>query len=84
MSILVVENFADSDLGALAEKVIDGQTGRLFPAGDVDALAALLQEMVAAPAQLESLRSAITPPPTVADHAAQLVDIYAGLLVASR
>lgn len=35
-----------SELGGLAESVVDGVTGRLFPAGDVDALRSRIIEML--------------------------------------
>ena len=38
-----------SDVGELPEAVADGETGRIVPAGDVDALAAGLEEVLADP-----------------------------------
>jgi glycosyltransferase involved in cell wall biosynthesis len=38
-----------SRLGALSETVVDGVTGQLFAAGDVDALATLMAELVTSP-----------------------------------
>ncbi|MCB0063780.1 MAG: glycosyltransferase, partial [Caldilineaceae bacterium] len=69
-----------SDLGALPEKVEDGVTGRLFPPGDSAALATLLQEFITQPMLSAQLSAAITPPPTVEEHAAQVVALYHGLL----
>jgi glycosyltransferase involved in cell wall biosynthesis len=68
-----------SNLGALTEKVQDGVTGRLFPAGDSAALAALLAEIAARPALLDEYRSHITPPPTIDEHAAAIARIYDSL-----
>ena len=65
-----------SNLGALAEKVIDGQTGRLFAPGNSAALAALLQEISAQPAQISAWQRQITPPPSMEDHALELAAIY--------
>lgn len=65
-----------SDLGALPEKVHDGVTGRLFPPGDSAALASLLAELIREPEQLSKLTAAITPPPTVEEHAAEVVALY--------
>lgn len=65
-----------SRLGALAEKVEDGRSGRLFEAGDVDALAAVLQELVADPQQLRAMAANVHPAPDMARHSAQLLDIY--------
>jgi glycosyltransferase involved in cell wall biosynthesis len=39
-----------SDIGELAQVVADGETGRVVPAGDVDALASALEELVSNPA----------------------------------
>ena len=69
-----------SRLGALLEKVQEGQSGRLFPAGDSTALATLLAEIIAQPAQLTLLRQGITPPPTVEAHAAAILDRYEQML----
>jgi glycosyltransferase involved in cell wall biosynthesis len=44
-----------SRAGGLVETVMDGQTGRLVPAGDVDALAQALLELLADRSQAESL-----------------------------
>lgn len=69
-----------SRLGALIEKVQEGQSGRLFPAGDSAALAALLTELSARPEQLTTLRQGITPPPTVTEHATTVLALYEQLL----
>jgi glycosyltransferase involved in cell wall biosynthesis len=39
-----------SDVGELGEVVSDGETGRVVPAGDIDALASALEELVSDPA----------------------------------
>jgi glycosyltransferase involved in cell wall biosynthesis len=39
-----------SNSGGVAEVILDGQTGRLFPPGDSATLAAILQELIAHPA----------------------------------
>ncbi|MFX0539017.1 glycosyltransferase family 4 protein [Ornithinimicrobium sp. Y1847] len=44
-----------SDVAALAEIVTDGRTGRLFAKGDVDHLAAVLEDLVADPEQRRRL-----------------------------
>lgn len=66
-----------SRLGALTEKVEEGCTGRLFTAGDVDALAGVLAEIAAAPESLREMSRLIRPAPVMAEHAAQLLEIYA-------
>jgi glycosyltransferase involved in cell wall biosynthesis len=45
-----------SDLGAAGELVEDGRTGRLFPAGDAAALAALVAKVARDPARLRRMR----------------------------
>lgn len=66
-----------SRLGALTEKVEDGRTGRLFTAGDVGALAAVLGDIAAAPGCLREMSRMIRPAPVMAEHAARLLKIYA-------
>lgn len=66
-----------SNLGALAEKVADGRTGRLFPPGDAAALATLLQDLSVHPEQLAAWRDQITPPPAMPAHAAEIAAVYA-------
>jgi glycosyltransferase involved in cell wall biosynthesis len=44
-----------SDIGELGEAVVDGETGRLVPPGDVRALAAALEEVVSDPALAERM-----------------------------
>lgn len=65
-----------SRLGALTEKVRDDVTGRLFSPGDTHALADLLRSILANPAQLAQWRAAITPPPTLAEHAQIVLEQY--------
>jgi len=65
-----------SRLGALAEKVQDGHTGRLFAVGRSDELARILREMVEDPTQLASLRANLRPGPTIEQHAQDLVSLY--------
>ena len=66
-----------SRLGALTEKVEEGRTGRLFRAGDVGALAAVLGEIAAGPGALREMSRLIRPAPVMAEHAARLLEIYA-------
>ncbi|MCX7707291.1 MAG: glycosyltransferase, partial [Anaerolineae bacterium] len=68
-----------SRLGALAEKVQDGVTGRLFAAGDSADLARVLRELATQPEQLALLRAHIRPGPTITEHAQQLVEVYLSL-----
>ncbi len=69
-----------SRLGALAEKVRDGETGRLFTAGDSTDLARVLRELMDQPEQLAALRANIVPPPTMQEHAQQMLGIYKAML----
>ncbi len=73
-----------SRLGALAEKVQDGVTGRLFAAGNSADLARVLDELTAEPERLESLRANIRPGPTITEHAQQLVALYNELVGESQ
>ncbi|HRW08865.1 MAG TPA: glycosyltransferase family 4 protein [Caldilineaceae bacterium] len=68
-----------SKLGALPEKVRDGATGYLFPAGDSSALAALLQRCIDEPLLLTNLLPNIVPPPTVEEHTAEIGALYGTL-----
>ncbi|MGQ9765883.1 MAG: glycosyltransferase family 4 protein [Anaerolineae bacterium] len=69
-----------SRLGALAEKVEDGVTGRLFAPGDSADLARVLGELAARPEQLAALRTNIRPGPTTAEHAQQVSTLYRKLV----
>lgn len=69
-----------SRLGALAEKVQDGMTGRLFTPGDSADLARVLEELAVHPEQLSTLRANIRPGPDVAEHAQQMVALYHQLM----
>lgn len=69
-----------SRLGALEEKVQDGVTGRLFPAGDAAALAAVLHDIVGAPEQLAQYGRRLPAPPDSDSHAAAVAAMYEELL----
>jgi glycosyltransferase involved in cell wall biosynthesis len=69
-----------SDLGGIAEIVVEGQSGRLFPAGDAKALAALLDGFAADPARLATLRA--PKPPSIDDNVASLRVLYEELITA--
>ena len=70
-----------SDLGGLAEIVVAGQSGFLFPAGDARELAALLESIAADPERLSALSS--PQPPSIDDNLTRLQTLYDDLL-ASR
>jgi glycosyltransferase involved in cell wall biosynthesis len=65
-------------LGGMRELVRDGLDGRLFEPGSADSLAAVLGELERDRAQLLRLRAGVTPPPTMAEHAAAIEALYAG------
>jgi glycosyltransferase involved in cell wall biosynthesis len=65
-----------SRLGALTEKVRDGETGWLFTAGDSLDLARVMRRLSDYPEQLASARANIRPPPTMPQHAQRMLEIY--------
>lgn len=81
-AIVISEAFAmgvpviASNLGALAERVHDGQDGYLFPPGDTAALQAILAKLQANPQQLNKLREQITAVPTLTEHTNQIEATY--------
>jgi len=66
-----------SAIPALSELVRDDVNGRLYPAGDVRALAAILKELAANPARVDEWRSNLTPVRTMDDVAADYLAMYA-------
>ena len=69
-----------SRLGALPEKVLEGQTGRLFAPGDSVDLARVLRDLIDHPGERERLSRGIQPGPTIGGQATQLGEIYQGLV----
>lgn len=67
-----------SDLGGIAEIVVPGVSGMLFPAGDAAALAALLDRIAADPAHELALRP--PRPPGIDDNLDRLGALYAELV----
>ncbi len=65
-----------SDLGGVGERVTHGVDGLLFPPGDAAALAAALLRCRDEPGLLPRLRAGVRPPRTVADTAAEMLDVY--------
>lgn len=65
-----------SDLGGMAEGVIDGHTGWLFPVGDVDALAKRLAEVLAHPELLDGLDFFADPVTDSSDLAGEMIERY--------
>ncbi len=70
-----------SDLGGIAERVIPGRNGLLFPVGDSRKLAEILFELWRDPMQLEQLRPR-EPMRTVDDVARDTLDTYTSLMSA--
>jgi glycosyltransferase involved in cell wall biosynthesis len=69
-----------SGQGGMAELIEDGRSGRLFPAGDVAALAAHMGAVVQNPTTLRTWSVAMDPPRTIEDDAAAMEALYAELL----
>jgi glycosyltransferase involved in cell wall biosynthesis len=69
-----------SNLGALPERLTDGQDGLLFPAGDADVLRRLLRELHAHPERLGELQAAITPVRQIDDHVRDVEAVYRSVL----
>ena len=70
-----------SDLGGMAEMVLDGIDGLLFPAGDARALAAALRRLVDDRGLLDALRAGIIRPMSIEVDAASLRRMYDQLTV---
>jgi glycosyltransferase involved in cell wall biosynthesis len=68
-----------ADAGGLAEVIQDGVSGRLVPPGDVDALAAALEEIARNPAgTIDQWRAHLPSPRTMRDVADDYLTLYAG------
>ncbi len=65
-----------SDLGGIREAFIDGKGGRFFRAGDVDDLAAKLQDLLDDPARYRALATTIPAVRSMADCAAETAVHY--------
>ncbi|UCG25315.1 MAG: glycosyltransferase [Chloroflexota bacterium] len=69
-----------SNLGALPERLADGQDGLLFPAGDAAVLRRLLRELHSRPERLCELQAAITPVRQIDDHVHDIATVYRSVL----
>jgi glycosyltransferase involved in cell wall biosynthesis len=65
-----------SDLGALPERLSDGQDGLLFPPGDARTLRRLLLDLHARPERLRELQAAITPVRGIDEHVRDIEAVY--------
>ena len=67
-----------ADVGAMSESLRHGVDGWLFPAGDVRALRALLEELADSPAKLEEVKRGVRAPRSIDEQAASLLERYEG------
>jgi len=65
-----------SDIGGMAEKVIDGKNGLHFTVGDANALQAVMRRVIEDPTILPRLRTGIAPPRSIAATAEQCLQLY--------
>jgi glycosyltransferase involved in cell wall biosynthesis len=70
-----------SRIGAMAEKIRDGENGRLFPPGDADALAAILDDLRHHPEHLLAWAEDLPTVQRVATHMKAIEEVYAAALV---
>jgi glycosyltransferase involved in cell wall biosynthesis len=73
-----------SDIGGMAEKVIDGANGLHFRAGDPRSLARVLHRATTEPGLWQRLRDGIPPVHSMDDHVTRLVGLYDELLDRAR
>jgi glycosyltransferase involved in cell wall biosynthesis len=69
-----------SNLGALPERVVDGEDGLLFPAGDAAVLRQMLLDLFAHPERLRAMQAAIKPVRRIDDHVRDIEDIYLSIV----
>lgn len=69
-----------SDLGAPGSMIRDGVDGLVFSPGDAAALRAVLLELLHRPERIAELRAGIGPVRTVAEHLAQIEQVYRAAL----
>ena len=65
-----------SDIGAMRERIRDGEDGLLFAAGDACALAAAIKRAVTEPGLRDSLVKQIVPPPSQAAMVTAMLEVY--------
>jgi len=73
-----------SRLGAMPEKVRDGETGRLFAPGDSEDLARVLSDIIQHPELRDHYRAHIRRGPTIEEQAERLLELYEELVTRSR
>lgn len=69
-----------SDLGGMAELVVEGQSGYRFPAGDVEALRALQGRWLESPAELDALYAEPSEVPTLEAQTEAILEVYGEVL----
>ncbi len=69
-----------ANIGGIPDFIQDGHNGLLFRANDRYDLARRLAEVVRKPENLAVLRANVRPPKDIADHAAELENLYAACL----
>lgn len=80
--IVIQESFAAgvpviaSGQGGMAELIEDGRSGRLFPAGDVEALAEHMKSVLLNPNTLRTWSVSMDSPRTIEDDAASVEELY--------
>ena len=71
-----------SRIGVMVEKIEDGETGRLFPVGDVRALRDILMDLIENPDTLVHWQAGIPNVRLIDDHVKEIEDVYNHALVA--
>jgi glycosyltransferase involved in cell wall biosynthesis len=69
-----------SDFGGLTEFVRNGETGLVFEPGNARALAGAMARFIESPSLYAEMAGKITPPPSIDDNAARVMEIYAELM----
>jgi glycosyltransferase involved in cell wall biosynthesis len=84
--VVIQESFAAgvpviaSGQGGMAELIEDGRSGRLFPAGDVEALAGHMKSVLQNPTTLRTWSVSMDPPRSIEDDAAGIEEYYNQLI----
>ena len=73
-----------SGQGGMAELIVDGRSGRLFPAGNVSALTKHMASVIQNPTTLRTWSVSMDSPRTIADDAEAMEQIYEELLAPGK
>jgi len=71
-------------VGGIPDFIEEGVNGLLFRGNDREDLRRVLLSVLAEPERLFELRRGVRPPRSMRAHAADLVEVYEGLLAAGR